>query len=87
MLPVPSALLVYWIGSSLSSFAQNVALDKLMPMKRSVEPCVPKRPWRTGLGVGVGAGSRQEERYVLGLRNSKRGVINNEIGKMEKRKR
>lgn len=61
MLNVPSALLVYWIGSSSSAFAQSAILDVLMPIKKPVEPCKPKRPWRTGLGAEIMAGKEDVE--------------------------
>ncbi len=51
MINVPSALLVYWIGSSLSAYVQNLLLDIFMPIPKPVEPCKPKRPWKTGIGA------------------------------------
>jgi inner membrane protein COX18 len=60
MINVPSALLVYWIGSSMSAYLQAVLLDKFMPIKKPVEPCKPKRPWRTGLGAEILAGRDAE---------------------------
>ena len=41
-LGVPSAILVYWIGSSLCALGQNVFLERYFPGKPVVEPCKPK---------------------------------------------
>jgi inner membrane protein COX18 len=46
-LHVPSAMLVYWISSSLLAWVQARVLDVVMPIKKQVEPCNPKK--RLGL--------------------------------------
>ena len=40
-LQMPSAVLVYWISSSMFAYLQSVALDKAMPMPPRVKPCDP----------------------------------------------
>ncbi|KAI9815081.1 MAG: hypothetical protein M1827_002924 [Pycnora praestabilis] len=40
-LQLPSAMLVYWISSSVSSTAQNILLDKFMPLTPPVKACKP----------------------------------------------
>lgn len=40
-LQMPSAVLVYWISSSLLAYLQSVVLDKAMPMPSPVKPCDP----------------------------------------------
>ncbi|KAE8448891.1 hypothetical protein EG329_008687 [Mollisiaceae sp. DMI_Dod_QoI] len=50
MLHVPSALLLYWISSSSLAFLQAAMLERVMPIKVPPKRCVPKRPWRTGVG-------------------------------------
>jgi inner membrane protein COX18 len=42
-LQVPSAMLVYWISSSLLAYLQAVVLDKVMPMPALVKPCDPRK--------------------------------------------
>ena len=42
-LHVPSAMLVYWISSSLLAWMQARVLDVVMPIKKQVEPCNPKK--------------------------------------------
>ncbi|CZR69367.1 related to COX18 Protein required for activity of mitochondrial cytochrome oxidase [Phialocephala subalpina] len=56
MLHVPSALLVYWISSSSLALLQAMILERVMPIRPPPKACVPKRPWRTGLGRPVVAG-------------------------------
>ena len=56
MINVPSAMVLYWISSSLMAFGQAVVLEWLMPISNPVVPCVPKRPWKTGVGEADGAG-------------------------------
>lgn len=56
MLQAPTALLVYWIGSSLAALGQNFILDVVMPVQKPVAACKPKRPWKTGLGAEIMAG-------------------------------
>ena len=41
-LGVPSAMLVYWISSSLCVLGQNVFLERYLPGKPVVEPCKPR---------------------------------------------
>lgn len=48
---VPSAMLVYWISSSLFAYLQAIALELWRPLKKPAGPCEPKRPLRNGLGV------------------------------------
>ncbi|KAI9054083.1 hypothetical protein LZ554_001254 [Drepanopeziza brunnea f. sp. 'monogermtubi'] len=55
MINVPSALLIYWISSSASAYLQALALEKFMPIPKTVAPCEPKRPWGAGLGVQMSA--------------------------------
>ncbi|PBP16809.1 inner membrane protein COX18 [Diplocarpon rosae] len=57
LINVPSALLIYWISSGGSGYLQNVLLDKMMPFPKSIMPCKPKRPWKSGLGSQI-PGSR-----------------------------
>ena len=40
-LGVPSAMLVYWISSSLCALGQNVFLERYLPGKAVVQPCKP----------------------------------------------
>jgi len=54
MINVPSALLLYWVSSSMVAYGQAVLLETLMPVKKPVTPCEPKRPMKSGLGVPVG---------------------------------
>jgi inner membrane protein COX18 len=42
-LHVPSAMLVYWISSSLFGYLQGIILDWAMPMKKAVKPCITNR--------------------------------------------
>jgi inner membrane protein COX18 len=41
-LQIPSAMLVYWISSSLLAYTQAVVLDRLMPVKPPVMPSKPR---------------------------------------------
>lgn len=68
MINVPSALLIYWIGSSMSAYLQAVLLEKFMPIKLPVEPCKPKRPWKTGLGAEI-LGGKDAELPMLSVTN------------------
>ena len=43
-LQVPSAMLIYWITSSMSAYTQAAILDRLMPVKPPVMPCKPRQP-------------------------------------------
>ena len=43
-LQVPSAMLVYWISSSLCALSQNVFLEWYMPHPRAIKPCKPRQP-------------------------------------------
>jgi inner membrane protein COX18 len=51
MLHVPSALVFYWLSSSMLAYGQSVLLERLMPIQKPVTPCQPKRPMRSGLGI------------------------------------
>jgi mitochondrial inner membrane protein COX18 len=51
MINVPSALVLYWVSSSMLAYGQSVLLERLMPIKKPVLPCKPKRPMRSGLGL------------------------------------
>lgn len=42
-LDVPSAMMVYWISSSMLAYVQAVVLDKVMPIPRPVKPCDPRK--------------------------------------------
>lgn len=42
-LQVPSAMLVYWISSSLLAYLQAAVLDKVMPIPAPVKPCDPRK--------------------------------------------
>lgn len=42
-LQVPSAMLVYWISSSMMAHMQAAVLNKVMPVKPPVTPCKPRR--------------------------------------------
>ena len=42
-LQVPSAMLVYWISSSLCALGQNVFLEWYMPHPKAVVPCKPRQ--------------------------------------------
>ena len=55
---IPSAMLIYWISSSAFAYGQSVLLDKLMPIKKPVQACKPKRP----LTFGVGVPQKEEEK-------------------------
>lgn len=48
-LQVPSAMLVYWISSSMLAYTQALVLDRLMPVKPPVVAPKPREP--PGLGV------------------------------------
>ena len=39
----PSALLIYWISSTMLAYVQTAVLDKMMPIKQPVVPCKPRR--------------------------------------------
>jgi inner membrane protein COX18 len=43
-LQFPSALLIYWISSSMLAYTQSVVLDRVMPIKSPVVPCKPRKP-------------------------------------------
>lgn len=47
-LQVPSALLLYWISSSMLAMVSRLLIDRLMPFRRPPEPC---RPKKTALGA------------------------------------
>lgn len=51
MMHVPSALVLYWVSSSMLAYGQSLLLEIMMPIKKPVTPCKPKRPMRSGLGV------------------------------------
>jgi mitochondrial inner membrane protein COX18 len=51
MIPVPSALVLYWVSSSMLAYGQSLLLERLMPIKKPVRPCKPKRPMKSGLGL------------------------------------
>lgn len=51
MINVPSALVWYWVSSSTLAYGQAFLLERLMPIKKPVTPCKPKRPMRSGLGL------------------------------------
>jgi inner membrane protein COX18 len=53
MINVPSSLVLYWVSSSMLAYGQSILLEKLMPIKKPVTPCQPKRPMRSGLGIPV----------------------------------
>ena len=42
-LQIPSAMLIYWISSSMLAYLQAALLDKAMPIK-AVQPCKPRKP-------------------------------------------
>ena len=42
-LQVPSAMLVYWISSSMFALIQNVFIDRFIPHHLRVKPCKPQR--------------------------------------------
>lgn len=42
-LQVPSAMLIYWISSSILAHVQAAILDKVMPVKPPFMPCKPRR--------------------------------------------
>ena len=42
-LQVPSAMLVYWISSSLLALLQAMILDRAMPMPPAIKPCDPMK--------------------------------------------
>ena len=43
-LQIPSAMLIYWISSSIFAYTQASVLDKLMPLKPPAVPCKPRKP-------------------------------------------
>lgn len=43
-LQFPSAMLIYWISSSMLAYMQAAVLDRVMPIKPPVVPCKPRRP-------------------------------------------
>jgi inner membrane protein COX18 len=43
-LQFPSALLIYWISSSMLAYVQDALLSRYMPVKPPVVPCKPRRP-------------------------------------------
>jgi mitochondrial inner membrane protein COX18 len=51
LIDVPSALVLYWVSSSVLAYGQSLLLERLMPIKKPVAPCKPKRPMRSGLGL------------------------------------
>ncbi|KAE9377430.1 hypothetical protein N431DRAFT_434695 [Stipitochalara longipes BDJ] len=51
MMHVPSALVLYWVSSSMLAYGQSLLLERLMPIKKPVTLCKPKRPMRSGLGL------------------------------------
>lgn len=44
-LQLPSAMLIYWISSSLLALIQAKVLDWAMPLPTPVKPCDPKKRW------------------------------------------
>lgn len=52
MLHVPSAMLVYWISSSLLAYIQARLLDWAMPVKSPVVPCRPRTRKTVGATTG-----------------------------------
>jgi inner membrane protein COX18 len=48
---IPSSLLLYWISNAFIGWCQNLWLDWYIPIKGSMKPLVPKRKWRSGLGI------------------------------------
>lgn len=59
---IPASLLVYWISSVLIGWCQNLSMDWWMPIKGAVKPPVPRRKWRSGLGVEAMEKKEDEER-------------------------
>ncbi len=51
MMHVPSALVLYWVSSSMLAYGQSLLLEGLMPIAKPATPCKPKRPMRSGLGL------------------------------------
>jgi inner membrane protein COX18 len=45
-LQFPSAMLIYWISSSMLAYMQAAVLDRVMPIKTPVMPCKPRKPKR-----------------------------------------
>jgi len=41
-LQLPSAMLIYWISSSMLAYIQAAVLDRVMPIK-AVQPCKPRK--------------------------------------------
>ena len=54
-LQVPSAMLVYWISSSLLALLQAMILDRAMPMPPAIKPCDPMKRLKD-----ITAGGREE---------------------------
>jgi inner membrane protein COX18 len=53
MINVPSALLCYWVSSSMLAYGQALLLGRFMPIKKPVTPCKPKKLLKSGLGLPV----------------------------------
>jgi inner membrane protein COX18 len=51
MIHIPSALVLYWVSSSLLAYGQSLLLEIVMPIKKPITLCKPKRPMRSGLGI------------------------------------
>jgi len=47
-LQLPSGLLLYWTSSMLMAYGQNAVLERIMPYKKAIEPCKPRKPLRIG---------------------------------------
>jgi inner membrane protein COX18 len=56
-LQVPSAMLVYWISSSLLAYVQAVILDRAMPMPPAIKPCDPRKRRMAAKGTAIADGS------------------------------
>jgi mitochondrial inner membrane protein COX18 len=54
MIHVPSALVLYWVSSSILAYGQSLLLEGLMPIKKPVMPCKPKRPMKSSSGLHEG---------------------------------
>ena len=51
----PSAMLIYWISSSMLAYIQAAVLDRMMPVKPPIVPCKPRKP------RGLPDGDREEK--------------------------
>jgi len=61
MMHVPSALVLYWVSSSMLAYGQSLLLERLVPIQKRVTPCQPKRPMKSGLGLPVEGKAQGEE--------------------------